>query len=132
LLWVGRLFPHKALGIAFEALAQLPEESAVQLTVVGDGPERDRLMAKAHALGVSARIVWLGQVPWTRAIDAMDTAHALVFTSLRDSSGAQLLEAMARGLPVITLDHQGAADHVPDDAGIKIPVTTPQVDWCTN
>jgi len=55
----------------------------------------------------------------------MDAAHALVFTSLRDSSGAQLLEAMARGLPVITVDHQGAADHVPDNAGIKIPVTSP-------
>jgi glycosyltransferase involved in cell wall biosynthesis len=126
LVWVGRLFPHKALRIAFEALAQLSDETRVHPTVVGDGPERDRLIATATALGVSNWVDWLGQVPWRSAIDAMDAAHALVFTSLRDSSGAQLLEAMARGLPVNTLDHQGAADHVPDGAGIKIPVTTPR------
>jgi glycosyltransferase involved in cell wall biosynthesis len=36
-----------------------------------------------------------------------------------------LLEAMALGLPVITLDLHGARDVVPEEAGIKVPVTTP-------
>ena len=36
-----------------------------------------------------------------------------------------LLEAMACGLPIITLNHQGAGDFVPDRAGIKVPVTEP-------
>jgi glycosyltransferase involved in cell wall biosynthesis len=49
-----------------------------------------------------------------------------MFCSLRDSTGSQLLEAMAYGLPVITLNHQGAGDHVPDNAAIKVDVTTPE------
>src|SRR5207245_6849789 len=44
---------------------------------------------------------------------------------LRDSFGMQVLEAMGHGLPILTLDHQGAGTFVPSAAGIKIPVTTP-------
>ena len=32
---------------------------------------------------------------------------------------------MSHGLPVITLDHQGIGTFAPEDAAIKIPVTTP-------
>jgi glycosyltransferase involved in cell wall biosynthesis len=32
---------------------------------------------------------------------------------------------MSQALPVITLDHHGAGDFVPDGAGIKVPVTNP-------
>jgi len=49
-------------------------------------------------------------------------SHVFLFTSLRDSIGAQVLEAMAFGLPVVTLDHHGARDLVPDAAGIKVHV----------
>jgi glycosyltransferase involved in cell wall biosynthesis len=37
--------------------------------------------------------------------------------------GAQLIEAMARGLPIVTLDHHGGAVLVPTSAGVKIPVS---------
>lgn len=126
LVWVGRLFPRKGLRIALEALARLPAGFPVRLTIVGDGPERQRLMTAAASLGVNNMVDWRGQVSWRAALAMMDAAHASLFTSLRDTGGAQILEAQARGLPVITLNHQGAADHVPDDAGMKIPVTTPR------
>jgi glycosyltransferase involved in cell wall biosynthesis len=57
---------------------------------------------------------------------AYDDSDLFLFTSLRDTEGVQLLEAMGRGLPVVTLDHQGAATLVPDSVGIKVPVTTPK------
>jgi glycosyltransferase involved in cell wall biosynthesis len=49
-----------------------------------------------------------------------------MFCSLRDSCGAQLLEAMANGIPIITLDLFGARFLVPDDAGIKVKVKDPE------
>ena len=36
-----------------------------------------------------------------------------------------VLEGLAAGLPVLCLDHQGMADLVTEDCGIKVPVTTP-------
>jgi glycosyltransferase involved in cell wall biosynthesis len=53
------------------------------------------------------------------------SCHAFLFTSLRDSFGSVVLEAMAHGLPIVTLNHQGVGTFVPNSAGIKVPVTTP-------
>jgi glycosyltransferase involved in cell wall biosynthesis len=57
--------------------------------------------------------------------DLFRQADAFLFTSLRDTSGSVVLEAMAHALLIITLDHQGVGEFVPSDAGIKVPVTTP-------
>jgi glycosyltransferase involved in cell wall biosynthesis len=53
------------------------------------------------------------------------SAHAFLFTSLRDSAGSVVLEAMAHGLPIVTFNHQGVETFVPDEAGMKVPITTP-------
>jgi len=52
-------------------------------------------------------------------------ADIFLFTSLRDSSGAVLAEALASGLPIITLNHQGAGAIVPAEAGVKVEVKNP-------
>ena len=48
--------------------------------------------------------------------------HVLVFPAMRDSGGSALLEAMARGVPVICLDWGGPGEMVDADSGVKIPV----------
>ena len=55
----------------------------------------------------------------------MRWADVFAFTSLRDTSGNVVLEALAAGVPVICLDHQGVHDIVTDQCGVKLPVTTP-------
>src|SRR5262249_41191059 len=59
------------------------------------------------------------------ALRQYDWADVLAFTSLRDTSGNVVLEALAAGVPVICLDHQGVRDIVTPESGIKVPVTTP-------
>jgi glycosyltransferase involved in cell wall biosynthesis len=53
-------------------------------------------------------------------------ADVFAFTSLRDTSGTGLLESLAAGVPIIGLDHQGAADMITDNCGIKISVGSPK------
>ena len=124
LLWAGRFEARKALPLALEALAQV-RDVRVRLLVAGDGPLADEWQARALALGVRDRVRFLGRVPWREMHELFDAADAFVFTSLRDSFGAVVLEAMAHGLPVLTLDHQGVADIVPAACAIKVPVTAP-------
>ena len=126
LVWVGRLEHRKALPIVIEALALLPKAFSVRLRVAGDGPLKAEWEALATRMGVASKIEFLGFVNSTTINSLMDGAHALVFSSLRDAFGTVVMEAMTRGRPVITLDHQGIGAAVPASAAIKIPVTTPK------
>lgn len=124
LLWVARMLPRKALPLALDALAQMRHAST--LTIVGNGLAEDQVRRMIAERGLSGRVQWSGR---RLKLDEVRRAYlehdALLFTSLRETCGVQLLEAMALGLPVITLDLHGARDMVPANAGIKVPVSTP-------
>jgi len=125
-LWVGRLVPRKAPLLALEALAKVDRSVDINCTILGDGPQGRYLRGWIQRLQLADRVNWLGQVQWEEVMRAYADHDVFLFTSLRDTGGTQLVEAMANGLPIITLDHHGAHVAVPADAGMKIPVTTPE------
>ena len=124
LLWAGRLEARKALPLALESLAQVRDQR-IQLMIAGNGPLRAQWEKLAQDLALNGQVQFLGFVPWKKMTELYRSSDAFLFSSLRDSSGTVVLEAMAHALPIITLDHQGVRDFVPRDAGIKVPVTTP-------
>jgi glycosyltransferase involved in cell wall biosynthesis len=124
-LWVGRLLPRKGILLALEALAQVDPRLNITCTILGDGEQGRYLPGWIASLGLADRVALRGQVPWTEAIEAYRRHDVFLFTTLRETEGVQLLEAMAGGNAIITLDHQGPRVAVPDDAGIKVPVTNP-------
>jgi glycosyltransferase involved in cell wall biosynthesis len=69
------------------------------VTIVGDGPERPALEARAATLGV--RATFRGNVPDTEALAAYDDADILAFPSLGDEWGLVVNEALAAGVPVL-------------------------------
>jgi glycosyltransferase involved in cell wall biosynthesis len=72
-------------------------------------------------------VFWKGsRLTETELRTAYAEHDAMLFTSLRDSFGSQVLEAMAMGLPIITLDLHGAHDWVPDGASLKVAVSHPK------
>jgi len=125
LLWAGRMQPRKALPLALEGLARA-DDVPMRLLIAGDGEMRKVWEYYAKRLRLEHKVEFLGKVPWDEMPGVYQRADALLFTSLRDSFGMQLLEAMGQGLPILALDHQGAGTFVPAAAGIKIPVTTPR------
>lgn len=126
LLWCGQMNPFKGLPLLLEALAQLPVYVRYELRVIGRGPMLCKWQALAERKGIGEHCRWQGVVPYTEILYEYDQADLFVFTSLRDTSGNVMLEAISRGVPVIGPAHQGADDIITPECGIRIPVTTPR------
>ncbi|MER5178799.1 glycosyltransferase family 4 protein [Streptomyces sp. NPDC002896] len=125
-LWVGKLIPRKAPGLALRTIALLRAKvPEARLVVVGDGPLRPALERLSMRLGLHESVHFRGQLPWKQALQTYDDADAFLMTSLRDSFGLQSLEAWARGLPVVHLDHQGIRDFSAPGGAIPVPLGDP-------
>ena len=116
-IYVGRLVDWKTVDIAIEAIGLCQQE--VKLTIVGDGPLRESLMQLAQDKAPN-KVEFLGLVPHSETNALYDRADISVLPSVRECGGAVVLEAMARGLPVIATDWGGPADYISSDTGFLI------------
>jgi UDP-glucose:(heptosyl)LPS alpha-1,3-glucosyltransferase len=105
LLFVGWEFKRKGLQYIIEALSKL-DKSVKLLVVGGDDPLKFQLLAQ-H-LGVSARVSFVGHKGDVKAYYA--ASDIFVFPSEYEPFGLVITEAMAAGLPVITMRSAGAAE----------------------
>jgi glycosyltransferase involved in cell wall biosynthesis len=126
ILWSGRLRAWKALPLLLHALAKMPKDVPVQLRVVGDGVELTAWRRLAERLGLTDHVEWISRPPYRDSLEYYRWADVFCFTSLRDTSGTGLLEALAAGTPIIGMNHQGAADIMTDDCAMKISVDSPR------
>lgn len=119
---VGRLVKRKAIEQLLLVLAK-PECSAIHLVVVGDGPERARLLQLRAELDLQARVIFTGRVGEAEKWQILRCADAYVSTTLHEGFGLVYLEAMAAGLPVVTFDHGGQVDFLRDgETGYLVPL----------
>jgi L-malate glycosyltransferase len=124
-LFTGRLHPQKNLDVLLDAWPAVSQATGACLVLVGHGPERERLEAKAAALGVGESIIFTG--PVEDVADALRAADVFVLPSVAEGMSNSLLEAMATGLPCIASDIGGNQDLLgPGDAGILIADGSPE------
>ena len=121
-LWLGRLLARKAPTLAVQAFAELRRLMPARLVMAGDGPLRDQVRKEIARCGVADDVEMLGQVPWKEIGRLYSSASVFLFTSLRDSSGSQFLEALGKGLPAVALDHHGIGDTEVGAAAIKVAI----------
>ena len=122
-LWVGRMLPRKAPVLAVKAFAELRKTTQARLVMAGDGPMLPQVQAAVEELGLTGDVDLPGRVPWTKLAELYSSASLFLFCSLRDSSSAQFLEAMGKGLPATMLDLHGMADVKVGIAAEKVPLT---------
>jgi glycosyltransferase involved in cell wall biosynthesis len=121
-LWVGRMLSRKAPVLTIRAFAELRRVMAARLVMVGDGPLMGDVQAEVARLGLADDVDLQGRLPWEDLKRHYDAASVFLFNSLRDSSGAQFLEALGRGLPAVALDLHGIADAEVGSGAIKVPL----------
>ncbi len=124
LLYVGNCVATRALPIVFHALIQANLPNA-KLSIIGQGPAIPFWKKLSNELGLDDKITFVGQRPFAELQEYYAKADALVFPALRDSGGSALLEAMAKGLPVVCLDWGGPGEIINDQCGFKISVENP-------
>lgn len=108
-LAAGRMVYRKGHKWLLDALREMPPELEYECIFAGWGPERRRLERLCRRWGLEHRVRFLDRVSYDQMERLYQTAHVLVMPSLRETTGSVLLEAMARGLPVITLNRFGGA-----------------------
>lgn len=119
--FVGRLLPFKGVDMLLEAVKQL--DFSVKVSIVGEGPERNRLEEMAKQYGLDGKICFTGNLPLQNIATVLQQAHVFCLPSVRESGGAVLLEAMAVARPVIAVDFGGPAEIVDDCVGALLPAS---------
>lgn len=95
-VYIGRLVADKNVDVLLRAFQKVPDAS---LEIVGDGPERERLVTLAEELALANRVHFSGIV--INSIDVLRKAYCLILPSKREGFGLVALEALASGVPVI-------------------------------
>jgi len=102
-LW-GRHVPYKRFDLAIEACNKL----GAQLTVIGSGPDTERLKALA-----GPTIHFTGRVSDKELVKLAQSAKGFLFPNEEDF-GISAVEALAAGTPVIAYAKGGALDIIQD------------------
>ncbi len=123
LLSVGRLEPEKGFALAFRGLSEfrrLRPELDWMYTLIGDGPEANRLRELATQSGIADRVVFTGALPFADVREQYAEAHVAIMPGVLEGWPKIIAEAWAHG--VIPL--AAAAGLVPwilqeEDAGVQ-------------
>ncbi len=126
---VGRLTKQKNLGVVLRALAELKRDGIdVPLRLIGDGPERESLKARAKRLNLLDRVEFAGAVEPDEVTRAVGDADVSVFAARQEGFGLAAAESLMLGVPVVALESGGGVkDVVPESgAGRLVPDGNPK------
>ncbi len=125
ILYVGRLVERKGVAYLIDAIASV---DGARVTIIGDGPERPALEARAKERGVTDRVEFRGWVTPGDLDRAYRSATVFALPAVVDARGDTeglgmvLLEAMSYHVPVVTTALGGITDIVEDGkTGVIVP-----------
>lgn len=111
LLFIGELRLLKGVDVLLDALALVNRRRPTTLTIVGSGPDAERFSAQSAALGLNARVRFVGAHP---ARAAFKMGRMLIAPSRAESFPYILLEAGAQARPLITTNVGGIPEIIGD------------------
>lgn len=101
---VARLVKEKGLDHGIDAVCSLIDQQPdmkIEYHIIGDGPLRKQLESKISEMGMINSILLRGEMRQDKIKDELDHSHIFMLPSIMESFGLVLLEAQAKGLPVV-------------------------------
>jgi len=131
LISIGRLVEKKGHAHTLRAFARLRRDRpdlAVTFEIVGEGDLKDALEKEASDLGLTDVVTFHGGLPHGETLAVLNEAAIFILPSVTSKDGdmegipVSLMEAMARGIPVISTYHSGIPELVQDGvSGLLVP-----------
>ncbi|MGI5920682.1 MAG: glycosyltransferase family 4 protein [Syntrophomonadaceae bacterium] len=118
LLFVGRLTKEKNLEFLIQAFQKIKNELPDStLVLTAQGPLETELKNLCVELGLSLKndVVFTGALPFDQLVHVYQSADLFVFSSVTETQGIVLIEAMAAGLPVVAVKASGVNDMVDNE-----------------
>ena len=115
---IGRLVKKKGFDILLKALKEFSISNRFSLTIVGDGIERENLERMVSDQALNNEVAFAGWSDEVRPI--LDAADIFVLPSLDEPFGIVVLEAMARGVPIISTKTQGPSEILDDTTAVLV------------
>ena len=124
----ARLAEQKGLEHLVRAVHLLVEKglNSFELVIGGDGPDRQKLEDLAQNLGVAGYCRFLGGLNRDQVRERMQKCDVFVLSSLHETFGVVVGEAMACGKPVISTRCGGPEFFVNEENGVLVDVANPQ------
>jgi glycosyltransferase involved in cell wall biosynthesis len=124
---VANLRPRKGLPVLMDALSLLPEDTNLDVLLVGADPTSAKIQALIESSGRVGRVHALGYR--TDAPEVAAASHLTILpTTKREGLCRAVLEANSYGVPAIVSDTGGNAELVKNGhSGIVVPPSEPQL-----
>lgn len=121
IITVGRLHTSKGYDVLLDSLGQLQADGvAFDLTMIGDGPDRQDLVDQAERLGLTDRVTFTGSLGEGEIIEAMRKSDVFVLSSHAEPLGVVSMEAMSMEVATIATDAGGVGEIITDGQDGKL------------
>ena len=111
IIFVGRLIKEKNGALLIRAFYSLSTQyKNTRLVIIGDGPEREVITSLIHDFSLNDKVSLIGFTDeHDDLIARLKSSKVFVLPSTREGFGISALEALACGIPVVTIDHPANA-----------------------
>jgi glycosyltransferase involved in cell wall biosynthesis len=126
-LFSGMLEPRKRVDVLLAAAKILRDQQVpIQLAIVGDGAQRDRLMQQVTEWQLGSCVRFVGALPFDSALEWYEWAHCLVLPSTHSEGWPKVVaEAMTYGVLCLAVDHGQVATML-RDRGVLLREGSPE------
>lgn len=121
-IFLGRLVRSKGCDMALEAAADLLRQGRMILTIVGSGPEENRLRKLVACLGIADAVEFTNELRHHQVSIHLGRADILTFPSVHEFGGAVVLEAMALGVVPVIANYGGPAELTSSECAFMVPL----------